>query len=298
MNLFRSIYFKTSLYFFAIAILFSWPIFFVVDAWIFPNLMKQGDSVTALFVILGGHLLGMFGPAFASTIILKFVLKERLPVWRWSKSKYYLFSFIFIISIWLLPAILGALFSSFSFRTSLKTFQLIYMCTYIGTVWFASIGEETGWCGFLLAYLSPEFGKTRAVIISGIYRGVWHFPILISPFLYKVISGEQSIISLALLSIGFILQLVVSNILFGSLFGYIWFRTNSLPLLGWLHSLFDLARDFSIFFIIGYGGSLFGKFGWAILFYGFAYYCLEIVMREEGIANIFRFLFSKEFREI
>ncbi len=298
MKLYKNDYLKTSFYFIAIAVLFSWPIFFAVDAWLFPELMKKGESVIALFLILAGHVLGMFGPAFASIIILKFVLKQKLPLWRWSQLKYYLYSFIFMIAVWLIPAIFGFLFSSFSFQTSLKTFQFVYMFTYIGTVWFASLGEETGWCGFLLTYLSPEIGKTRAVIISGIYRGIWHFPILISPFLYKVIIGELSIFILFLLSIAFIFQLVISNVLFGSFFGYIWFKTNSLPLLGWVHFIFDLARDFSMFFIIGYSESYLGKFGWAILFYGFAYYGLERLMREERILNIFKYIFSKKFREI
>jgi len=196
-------------------------------------------------------------------------------------------------SVWLLPAILGFPISSFELRTSLKPFQWIFLYTYIGTVWFASVAEEMGWSRFLLSTLSPEFGKTRSLIISGIYRGIWHFPILISPYLYKAIMGQQSIIVLFLLSIAFLIQLVISNVLFGALFGYVWFKTNSLPLLGWLHFLFDLARDFSMFFIIGFSDSFFGKFGWAILFYGVAYYCLEKIMREEGITNIFKFLFAK-----
>jgi len=240
----------------------------------------------------------MFGPAIASIIISKFILKSKLPAWRWGQSKYYFFGFIFMTSVWLLPAILGFFISSFKFQTSLKTFQLIYMGTYIGTVWFASMGEEIGWSSFILSYLSPQFGKTRALIISGIYRGVWHLPILISPLLYKVIIGEQSILMLLLLSVVFMTQLIISNILFSSLFGYIWFKTNSLPLLGWFHFMFDLVRDFSMFFIIGFGDSFLGKFGWAILFYGFAYYCLEMVMQEEGIKNIFKFIYSKKFIEI
>jgi len=296
MKLLRNIYLRRSIFFIAVAILFSWPIFFVVDAWIFPNLMQDGESVKALFFLLGGHVLGMFGPAIATLIISKFVIKSKLPVWHWSKFKYYLYGFIFMSLIWLLPAALGFIFSSFKFQTSLKTFQLIYMITYIGTAWFASMGEEIGWSSFLLSYLVPQIGKTRAVIISGTYRGIWHFPILISPILYKVIIGEQSVLIILLLSIVFMIQLIISNILFGSFFAYLWFKTKSTPLLGWLHFIFDLTRDFSMFFIIGFSNSILGNFGWAILFYLAAYYCLEMIMRNEGIKNIFKFVYSKEFR--
>ena len=50
MKLFKNIKTKNSFYFFLLSILFSWPIFFVIDAWIFPNLMKQGESERALFL--------------------------------------------------------------------------------------------------------------------------------------------------------------------------------------------------------------------------------------------------------
>ena len=295
MILLKNIQLRHSIYFLTLAILFSWPIFFIVDAWIFPNLMKDGEFTKALFFILGSHVLGMFAPAIASTIVLKIILKSRLPAWKWGRSKHYFYGFIFMSSVWLLPAFLGFFISSFHFQTSIITFQLIYMGVYIGTVWFASMGEEMGWCGFLLSYLSPQFGKTRALIISGIYRGIWHFPILISPLLYKVIIGEQSVFALFLLSLVFILQLIVSNVFFSSLFGYLWYETESIPLLGWFHFLYDLMRDFSMFFIIGFAGSYLGKFGWAILFYGAAYYCLDITMRKEEINNIFKFIFNKKF---
>jgi len=51
-----------------------------------------------------------------------------------------------------------------------------------------------------------------------------------------------------------------------------------------------------MFLIIGFSDSILGKFGWAILFYLAAYYCLEMIMRNEGIKNIFKFVYSKEFR--
>lgn len=294
----ENIYLKHSIYFIVLAILFSWPGFFIIDTWIFPNLMKEGESIKALFFVLGGHVFGMFGPSIAAIILLKFVIKSRFPPWQWGPPKYYVWGSIFMLTTWLLPALTGLLVSSFKIRISIETFQLIYMGIYIGIVWFAGIGEEFGWSSFLLSYLSPEFGKTRTIIISGIYRGIWHFPVLISPVLYKVIIGEQSIFILLLLSIGFIIQLIISNILFSSLFGYLWYKTESTALLGWLHYMFDLVRDFLTFFIIGFGESIFAKFGFAIVFYGVAYYCLDTVMREEGIRNIFRFVLSKEFREI
>ena len=74
MKLPENIYLRHSIYFIGLAILFSWPIFFIIDAWIFPNLMKEGKSIEALFILLGGHVLGMFGPAIASIIILKFII--------------------------------------------------------------------------------------------------------------------------------------------------------------------------------------------------------------------------------
>ena len=51
-------------------------------------------------------------------------------------------------------------------------------------------------------------------------------------------------------------QLVVSNVLFGAVFGWIWYRTESVPLVGWLHFWFDLVRDVAAMLIVGYASGL------------------------------------------
>lgn len=45
---------------------------------------------------------------------------------------------------------------------------------------FLAIGEETGWRGFLLDRLTEEWGLKRAVVVSGIIWGVWHWPVILA----------------------------------------------------------------------------------------------------------------------
>ncbi|GBD91476.1 CAAX amino terminal protease self- immunity [bacterium BMS3Abin04] len=277
--------FRISLYFIFITILLSWPVLFLIDGWVAPNLMDSGSSIRALFLILLSHAFAMFCPAISSIILMRKINNRSFLKWKWSKLKYYIIALI----IWITPALMGFVFyDSLELRSSIKLFQWIYMISYLVIVYFSSIGEELGWRAVLLTLLTEKFGRTKSTILSGIYRGVWHLPILVSPLLYKVILGETTIFILFLMSIVFLIQLVISNILFGSIFAFTWYKTQSLPLTGWIHYIFDLLRDFIVFFIIGYGTNIFFKFGWAIPFYFIAYYFLLKIAKEENITNLFQ----------
>jgi len=280
---------RISLYFILIIILLSWPVLFLVDGWIAPNLMDSGNSVRAIFLILLTHAFAMFGPAISSIILMKRMNDKSFLKWKWSKPKYYIIALIILVLIWVTPALISFLFyDSLELRSSIKMYQWIYMISYLIIVYFSAIGEETGWSAFLLTLLTEKYGRTKSTIISGFYRGVWHLPFLVSPLLYKVILGETTVIVLLLMSVVFLIQLIISNILYGSIFAFTWYKTKSLPLMGWIHYIFDLLRDFIVFFIIGYSTNVFFKFGWAIPFYFIAYYFLMQIAKEEKITNLFQ----------
>jgi hypothetical protein len=70
--------------------------------------------------------------------------------------------------------------------------------------------------------------------------------------------------------------------MFGALFGWVWFKTESVPLLGWIHQWFDQVRAIMVIAVVGFGGSL-----WLIIATFFlipaGYLALASVAREEGI---------------
>lgn len=90
-----------------------------------------------------------------------------------------------------------------------------------------SLGEEIGWRGFLLPTLEP-FGKTKAMILSGVIWALWHTPmILILGFGY----GKQAWLG--------VLLHFFTIIGLGIWMGAIWFKTRSTILAAFIHSVFN-----------------------------------------------------------
>ena len=80
----------------------------------------------------------------------------------------------------------------------------------------------------------------------------------------------------------FAFQLAISNVFFQAVFSWVWFKTESLPLVGWFHQWFDTARDGTQQFVIGFGSSLWVTVLWAFPFYLVGTFALIQIAREEG----------------
>jgi len=270
---------------------YSWMIFFAVDAWLIPKLQTSGSEGSVWLTALFGHLIAMLGPGLAAMRIWQ-SRGEPMPAWRWSRLRYYALAMAAMLALWALPAILGIGFiSSWRFRSPIEPFAWTVIISGLSLYWVGGLAEETGWCAFLLPRLTQRLGRSRAVVVAGAIRGLWHWPVLISPLLVQVIAGEKSITILITLSLAYGLQLIVSNIFFAALFARVWYETESLPLLAWLHQWFDAARDISVLMIVGFGGSLWFSALWGVLFYPVANAALAKIMRTEGIS--YRALFSR-----
>lgn len=268
--------------FMLIAFCYSWPIFFVVDAWLIPRFDAQNNIAAVWYTALFGHMLGMAGPALAAIILWRVYHHEPLPRWRWSRLKYYAIAVLAMLALWTLPGLLGlAVIDSFHLRSPVESFVWVVIIASFTLGWLAGLGEETGWTAYLLPRLAPHFGNSRALLIAGAIRGLWHWPVLTGPVIAQFVAGERSTWELLAAAVVIALALVISNALFGSLFGWAWYKTQSLPLLAWMHQWFDATRDVTSLLLIGYAGSLWFTKLWSIPFYLVCVFVLKRVAREE-----------------
>jgi membrane protease YdiL (CAAX protease family) len=233
----------------------SWPFFFCVDAWLAPMFARQGNPAAATGVIVAGHMLGMLGPAIAALMMWRFHHREPPPAWKWGEFKHYAWVVLAMLAFWTLPGLIGLAFGD-RVLSPVPGYIWIGIAVMAAFGWITGLGEETGWCAYVLPRLAPAAGKAGALIVSGTIRGLWHWPVVVGPIIAQVAAGERTPLELLGAGVVIAIQLVLSNILFGAVFGWIWYRTESLPLVGWLHFWHDLARDVTIMLLVGYGGSL------------------------------------------
>jgi membrane protease YdiL (CAAX protease family) len=268
--------------FMLICFLLSWPIMFCVDAWLEPLFSQQGNVFSARLYVLFGHSLAMLGPAIAALFMWHLYHRESPPPWKWSRPKYYGWVVLAMLAMWTLPGLIGLFFGD-TIVSPIETYIWIAIATMLVFGWISGIGEEAGWCAYLLPQLSPKIGMTRAMIVSGAIRGLWHWPVVISPIIGQVIVGERTLLELLGAGVVIAVQLVIGNILFGAVMGWIWYRTESIPLVGWTHFWHNLTRDVTIMLLVGYGGGL-----WAASLSGFVpvilgFVLLDRVIKAEGL---------------
>ncbi len=258
--------------FIIISFLFSWIIFFCVDAWLEPMFSQQGNVAAARLSVMFGHSLAMLGPVIAALFMWYLYHRESPPPWKWSRPKYYGWVVLAMLALWTLPGLIGLFFGD-TVVSPVETHIWIAIFTMVGFGWISGMGEETGWCAYLLPRLSPKICKTRALIVSGVIRGLWHWPVVVSPIIVQVIGGERTLPELLGAGVVIAVQLVIGNILFGAVMGWIWYRTESIPLVGWTHFWHNLTRDVTIMLLAGYGSSL-----WAAQLSGFVPIILGFIL--------------------
>jgi membrane protease YdiL (CAAX protease family) len=265
-----------------IAFVFSWSIFFVVDAWWMPVVTRQGTVAATRLLPLFGHMLAMAGPAIAALTVWRWFHHEPLPAWEWSHPIYYVLVVLAMLAIWTLPALAGLAFTeAFRLLRPIDASAWVVIGTSLTLGWLAGLGEEVGWTAYLLPRLAPHLGKTRALVVAGAMRGLWHWPVFMGPSVALLVSGDITCGRFAMRAMAIACQLLISNVFFGALFGWVWYKTVSMPLLGWLHQWYNTTRDVTSLLIAGYAGSVW--FGlWALPFNLVAVFLLSRVAREEG----------------
>lgn len=232
------------------AFAFSWAIFFAVELWFIPSFIKPTDAAALVLTQLSSHFLGMMGPALAAFVLWRVFEEPPQPAWRWGRLRLYLWSAGALILLRSAALAMGWLDAPGAFRlhTSFEpTFWLVLGAS--STVgWLAGMGEEIGWCAYLLPLLEPSFGKFGATLLSGALRGVWHLPVLVLPLLTQVWNNDMTWNAFVVNAFMLGVVLLFSNILFGAMMSWLWFKTASMALLGWTHQWFDLTRDAAALF--------------------------------------------------
>jgi membrane protease YdiL (CAAX protease family) len=262
--------------FILVCFLFSWPIFFIVDGWLIPMFREQANIGGMRLTVSFGHMLAMCGPALAAIFMWRVYHKRALPAWRWSQPRYYVFAALAMLVLWTVPGLIGlALGDQIDAPEWYDYIMLFNMFTLL---WVAGTGEEVGWCTYLLPLLLPRFGRLRAAVISGFIRGVWHWPVFFAPMLAQSITGEKPWLETIVSGVFLLLSLGLSNILFSGVLGWVWYRTESIPLVGWLHQWYDLARDATGLLLVLYG-SWAGSLGIVFMLAGLV--GLFLIYREE-----------------
>jgi membrane protease YdiL (CAAX protease family) len=249
-----------------ISFLFSWPIMFIVDGWLEPMFLAQDNNAAARISVVLGHTIAMLGPALAALYLWR-LRHEESPRWSWSQPKYYGIVALAMLAFWTLPGVIGLLAGD-TIQSPIETQMWVRIVIMLLLGWISGIGEETGWCAYLLPKLSSQNGKTRAMIVSGVIRGLWHWPVLVAPVLAQVVGGERTVLELLGAGVVIAIQLAFTNVFFGAVLGWIWY---------------DLTRDVTIMLLVAYIDSLWVTQISAIVFYGLGVILLDIVRQEEGL---------------
>jgi len=184
---------------FGISWLFGLVIFLTGQVVNSPELIP-GTGITLAFVLTATGY--MWGPALAHILTRLVTRSEWKDLWL---KPYFKDAWKYLLAGWFIPGLLtilgSALFflilpSQFDPELTMITNQLqnagaqisplvvILSQTAIALVisapvnMLATFGEEFGWRGFLLTSLLP-LGKRKALIISSIIWGVWHWPVVL-----------------------------------------------------------------------------------------------------------------------
>jgi membrane protease YdiL (CAAX protease family) len=270
-------------------------------AWILfvlPLAFKSADAVTRQTVTLVCWSAAMWAPGLAAILTNKLVDHEpagRLGLARLGDRRAYLWAWLvpplLVIAAGLLTALLGvgqpdleltAVRQAMSQQAagpalpplSVIGLQAVFALTLapLFNTLFA-LGEELGWRGYLLPTLLP-LGKGRAILLSGVIWGVWHWPAILQGRNYP----GQPVLGMFLM-IGFC-------VLFGAFLSWLYLRTNSpwAPALG--HGTLNAVVGFPLLFLPGVnmalGGTLTSLVGWIpmLLFVGWLVWKRDLLSGE------------------
>jgi membrane protease YdiL (CAAX protease family) len=262
---------KSIVVFLIIAFSLAWALF------VLPLAFRKADSSTRQAITLVCWSAAMWAPGLAAILTNYFVDREpmsKLHLNRLGDRRSYLLAWLvpplLVIAAGILTAVLGVGQLDLEFTAVREAMaqssnsalppgvvvgiQMLFALTLapLFNSLFA-LGEELGWRGYLLPKLIP-LGQGRAILLSGIIWGVWHWPAILQGHNYP----NQPVLGMFLM-IGFC-------VLFGAFLSWLYLRTGSpwAPALG--HGALNAFAGFPLIFIPGVnmalGGTLTSLVGW------------------------------------
>lgn len=270
-----------------LAMAFSWPVLLAVDGWLLPLAADRLASASLAALGLFGHLLAMAGPAIAALLLWRRHPTPARPAFRWGRPADYLWLTLAALLLRAGTLLVGYLVEpgTLHWRSAVEPGVGVILIGSLTVGWLAGLGEEVGWCAYLLPGLTPAFGRVGAVIIAGIIRGLWHLPLLLLPLLVAIGHGELAPASAAVAGLAAALGLALSNVLFGALMGWLWFKRESMALVGWAHQWHDLARDAGLVLVIGAASSPATALTWSLAIHALGLAALWSIRQSERRAR-------------
>ena len=130
---------------------------------------------------------------------------------------------------------------------SMQTIQAILIAPLLNAI--PTFGEEFGWRGYLQPKLMPLGGR-KAVLLTGVIWGVWHWPVILMGYNYGFDYFGAPVLGL--------LAMVRFTIVTGTLFGWVTIKTDSVwpAVIG--HGALNGIAALSLLFIEGEPSTLLG----------------------------------------
>jgi membrane protease YdiL (CAAX protease family) len=205
-------------------------------------------TVSLLYPILGDitTMIHMYTPTLAVLIMMLVVTRDGYSRAGWATLGLHRLG----LRWWLLAlvgplAIMSAVYS-IAWSTSAADFVLPGDFTWpglarglamgIGVSSALALGEELGFRAYLLPRLA-QFGTTRALLLSGLMHGLWHFPLMLLTPVYPILGSW--------LIIGPIILLTLTAA--GVFYGYLQLSSKSVWPATLAHGAVNTAFDFSAF---------------------------------------------------
>ena len=281
---------KSITVFLIIAFAVAWVLF------VLPLAFRNADPNTRQAITLVCWTAAMWAPGLAAILTTHFVDREKmskLHLNRLGDRRSYLLAWLvpllLVIASGLLTVLLGVGQADLEFTAigeamaqtsgaalpagTVVGIQMLFAITLapLFNTLFA-LGEELGWRGYLLPKLFP-LGQGKAILLSGVIWGVWHWPAILQGRNYP----GQPILGMFLM-IGFC-------VLFGAILSWLYLRTGSpwAPALG--HGALNAFAGFPLVFMPGVnmalGGTLTSLVGWIpmILYVGWLIWKRELLGR-------------------